>query len=60
VEAERSFEDFEPPHQRLLEAAERFWPWLFLLALLVVFSATGRGFFDAFNVQRIGANARSA
>jgi hypothetical protein len=39
VETERSFEDFEPPHQRLLEAAERFWPWLFLLALLAVFSS---------------------
>src|SRR5207237_9262895 len=37
--------------------AERFWPWLFLLVMVVIFSVSGRGFFDLFNFQSILANA---
>lgn len=57
LEAGGTVEDFEEPRQRLLDTAERFWSWLFLLVLLIIFSVTGRGFFDAFNFQSIGANA---
>jgi ribose transport system permease protein len=50
-------EDLTESRNRVLETAERFWPWLFLLALVVIFSVTGRGFFDLFNFQSILANA---
>jgi predicted ABC-type sugar transport system permease subunit len=50
-------EELEEPRNRILDTAERFWPWLFLLALIVIFSVTGRGFFDLFNFQSILANA---
>jgi ribose/xylose/arabinose/galactoside ABC-type transport system permease subunit len=42
---------------RLLDIVGQFWAWLFLLVLVVFFSLTGRGFFDLFNFQAIGANA---
>ena len=51
-----TFEDIEPRGRRLLEALGQFWAWLFLLALVVYFSLTGRGFLDLFNLQSIGAN----
>jgi len=57
AEANGGVESVERPRTRLLEVAERFWPWLFLLVLLFIFSVTGRGFFDPFNFQSIGANA---
>jgi len=47
----------EQPRHRLLAMAEQSWSWLFLLVLLAIFSVTGRGFFDPFNFQSIGANA---
>ena len=51
-----AFEELEPRRRRLLEALGQFWAWLFLLALVVFFSLTGRGFLDLFNLQSIGAN----
>jgi ribose transport system permease protein len=57
VRLETGGEDLEGPRSRLLDTAERFWPWLFLLALVAIFSVTGRGFFDLFNFQSILANA---
>jgi ribose transport system permease protein len=50
-------EELEAPRNRLLDIAERFWSWLFLLGLLIIFSIFGRGFFDLFNFQAILANA---
>ena len=50
-------EDLAESRNRLLVTAERFWPWLFLFALLIIFSVSGRGFFDLFNFQSILANA---
>jgi ribose/xylose/arabinose/galactoside ABC-type transport system permease subunit len=41
---------------RLLELVGQFWAWLFLLVLVVFFSVTGKGFFDLFNFQAMGAN----
>lgn len=41
---------------RLLDILGRFWAWLFLLLLVVFFSATGKGFLDLFNFQAITAN----
>jgi ribose/xylose/arabinose/galactoside ABC-type transport system permease subunit len=49
-------EDAEPTASRLLQAVGQFWAWLFLLALVVFFSFTGKGFFDLFNFQAVGAN----
>lgn len=49
-------EPAEPPVNRALQLASQFWAWLFLLALVVFFSITGRGFFDLFNFQAISAN----
>jgi ribose transport system permease protein len=48
--------DGEPRPSRTGELLSRFWAWLFLLILVVFFSATGRGFLDLFNFQAIGAN----
>ncbi|TME33949.1 MAG: ribose ABC transporter [Chloroflexi bacterium] len=41
---------------RLLELVGQFWAWLFLLVLVIFFSVTGKGFFDLFNFQAMGAN----
>ena len=41
---------------RLLELLGQFWAWLFLLVLVIFFSLTGKGFFDLFNFQAMGAN----
>ena len=41
---------------RLLELVGQFWAWLFLLVLVIFFSLTGKGFFDLFNFQAMGAN----
>jgi hypothetical protein len=49
-------EDLEPRSSRAGEFVGRFWAWLFLLVLVVIFSATGSGFLDLFNFQAIGAN----
>ena len=49
-------DDVEPRPNRGLEFLSRFWAWLFLLVLVVIFSVTGRGFLDLFNFQAIGAN----
>jgi ribose/xylose/arabinose/galactoside ABC-type transport system permease subunit len=57
VEAGDAGEEQLTPRGRVLEVAERFWPWLFLLVLLIIFSVFGRGFFDLFNFQAIVANA---
>ena len=51
------FDEEEPSGNRLLRLAGQFWAWLFLLVLVIFFSVTGRGFFDLFNFQAIGANA---
>jgi len=57
LEAAGAAGDVEQPRPWLLELAERFWPWLFLLVVVLIFSVTGRGFFDLFNFQSIIANA---
>ncbi len=49
-------EDVEPRPNRAVEFIGRFWAWLFLLVLVIFFSATGKGFLDLFNFQAIGAN----
>jgi ribose/xylose/arabinose/galactoside ABC-type transport system permease subunit len=49
-------EEAEPRASRLLQVVGQFWASLFLLVLLVFFSLTGRGFFDLFNFQAVGAN----
>jgi ribose/xylose/arabinose/galactoside ABC-type transport system permease subunit len=49
-------DEAEPRVSRVVELLGQFWAWLFLLALIVFFSATGRGFFDLFNFQAIAAN----
>ena len=49
-------DDVEPRPNRAVEFVGRFWAWLFLLVLVVFFSATGKGFLDLFNFQAIGAN----
>jgi len=41
---------------RVIEFLGQAWAWLFLLALIVIFSITGQGFFSLFNFQSIGAN----
>ena len=46
----------EPRPNRAVEFIGRFWAWLFLLVLVIFFSATGKGFLDLFNFQAIGAN----
>jgi ribose transport system permease protein len=57
LETEGAADELEKSPNRLLDAAERFWSWLFLLILVVIFSVSGRGFFDLFNFQSILANA---
>ncbi|MBV9170347.1 MAG: ribose ABC transporter [Chloroflexi bacterium] len=57
AEVPQSEPEPESARNRLFDTAERFWSWLFLLALLVIFSIFGRGFFDLFNFQSILANA---
>jgi ribose/xylose/arabinose/galactoside ABC-type transport system permease subunit len=42
--------------KRLVQVLGQFWAWLFLLALVIFFSVTGKGFFDLFNFQALGAN----
>ncbi|HEY1294646.1 MAG TPA: ribose ABC transporter [Chloroflexota bacterium] len=49
-------DDIEPRPSRAVEFLGRFWAWLFLLVLVVFFSATGKGFLDVFNFQAVGAN----
>src|SRR6202158_4469927 len=49
-------EEAEPGANRLLELVSQFWALLFLLALVIFFSLTGKGFFDLFNFQAMGAN----
>lgn len=49
-------DEVESSTTRLAELVGRFWAWLFLLALVIFFSATGKGFFDLFNFQAVGAN----
>ncbi len=52
-----SSDDAEESHgNRLLELVGQFWAWLFLLVLVIFFSVTGKGFFDLFNFQAMGAN----
>jgi ribose/xylose/arabinose/galactoside ABC-type transport system permease subunit len=46
----------EPRPNRFLELVGQFWAWLFLLVLVIFFSVTGKGFFDLFNFQALGAN----
>ncbi len=46
----------EPRANRALQLVGQFWAWLFLLSLVVFFSLTGKGFFDLFNFQAVGAN----
>src|SRR6266581_646253 len=46
----------EPSANRLLQLVGQFWAWLFLLVLVIFFSITGKGFFDLFNFQALGAN----
>ncbi|MBN8993867.1 MAG: ABC transporter permease [Rhizobiales bacterium] len=41
---------------RFLKLLGRVWAWLFLLALVLFFSATTPHFFDLFNFQAMGAN----
>jgi ribose transport system permease protein len=41
---------------RALGILGQFWAWLFLALLVALFSVTGRGFFDLFNFQAMGAN----
>src|SRR3982074_3137634 len=48
--------DVDPRASRPVEFVGRFWAWLFLLALVIFFSLTGKGFFDLFNFQAVGAN----
>jgi ribose/xylose/arabinose/galactoside ABC-type transport system permease subunit len=49
-------EEAEPSANRALALVGQFWAWLFLLALVLIFSVTGKGFFDLFNAQALGAN----
>ncbi len=42
--------------RRALQVIGQAWAWLFLIALLVFFSLTGKGFLSAFNLQSILAN----
>jgi len=49
-------EEAQPGANRLLQLVSQFWAWLFLLALVIFFSLTGKGFFDLFNFQAMGAN----
>src|SRR5919199_3573527 len=49
-------EEAENRPNRLLELVGQFWAWLFLLVLVLFFSVTGKGFFDLFNFQAMGAN----
>ncbi len=53
-------DDLEASRHPLLDTVERFWSWLFLFLLIVVFSVFGHGFLDLFNFQSILANAASA
>src|SRR5690242_865024 len=48
--------DYEPVASRWLQLVGQFWAWLFLLVLLIFFSVAGKGFFDLFNFQALGAN----
>jgi ribose transport system permease protein len=48
--------DYEPVASRWLQLVGQFWAWLFLLLLLIFFSVAGKGFFDLFNFQALGAN----
>jgi ribose/xylose/arabinose/galactoside ABC-type transport system permease subunit len=49
-------DEFEDRPDRFLEFVSKSWAWLFLLLLVILFSATGKGFLDLFNFQAIGAN----
>jgi ribose transport system permease protein len=53
-QAEEAEAELRP--NRLLEVIGQFWAGLFLLALVAFFSLTGKGFFDLFNFQAMGAN----
>src|SRR5438270_7086966 len=46
----------EPSTNRVVQLVGQFWAWLFLLILVIFFSVTGKGFFDLFNFQALGAN----
>lgn len=46
----------EPVANRVLQVLGQFWASLFLLLLIAFFSVTGKGFFDLFNFQAMGAN----
>jgi ribose/xylose/arabinose/galactoside ABC-type transport system permease subunit len=54
--SEPDLDEAEPSANRLLQVVGQFWAWLFLLVLVIFFSITGRGFFDLFNFQALGAN----
>ena len=56
VDAPAPVEETEPAASRAVQFVGQFWAWLFLLALVIFFSLTGKGFFDLFNFQAIGAN----
>ncbi len=42
--------------RRFSATLSQIWAWLFLIVLIVIFSLTGKGFFNLFNFQSIGAN----
>src|SRR6266700_2114549 len=44
------------PRRYLLTLIGRYWPWIFLLLLIIFFSIGGSGFFDFFNFQSIGTD----
>jgi ribose/xylose/arabinose/galactoside ABC-type transport system permease subunit len=49
-------EEAEPGANSAIQLVGKFWAWLFLLTLVLFFSVTGKGFFDLFNFQAMGAN----
>ncbi len=42
--------------KQITKTLSQIWAWLFLILLVVIFSLTGKGFFNLFNFQSIGAN----
>ena len=53
---EPDLDETEPSTNRIVQLVGQFWAWLFLLVLVIFFSVTGKGFFDLFNFQALGAN----
>ncbi|MBW7883290.1 MAG: ABC transporter permease [Caldilineaceae bacterium] len=44
------------PKRNWLDTLSAIWAWIFLLILLIIFSATGKGFFSVTNLQNVLAN----